>query len=143
MLSIPLPRLLAAAMLTIVGVTLASGTTWSLAADAVANSPDSAPVASATPSATPPASSGSVASLPSEVSAALSRLPPGTVIVPCTAAHPTLPGVHIERQLGFALREPGFYVLPDGYCANDPSATPLPSIAPVLDGPPGSTQRLP
>ncbi len=141
MLSIPLPRLLAAAMLTIVGVTLASGTTWSLAADAVANSPDSAPVASATPSAT--ASSGSVASLPSEVSAALSRLPPGTVIVPCTAAHPTLSGVHIERQLGFALREPGFYMLPDGYCADDPSATPQPLIAPVLDGPPGSTQRLP
>ena len=83
-------------------------------------------------------------SVPPEVQAELDALPSGTVIVPCMGNHPRLPdGIRPQRQLGFYLREPAFRYLSDGYCANDPNATPVPLTVPVVDGPPGQTVTLP
>lgn len=93
--------------------------------------------ATASPSASPEG-------LPSEVQAELDSLPAGTVIVPCNGAHPVLPrGIRPLRELGFEQAHPGFRYLSDGYCADNPSASPIPMTVPVVDGTPGQTVAYP
>jgi hypothetical protein len=56
----------------------------------------------------------------------LQQLPSGTYVVPCGPV-PQLPtDVRQSKPAGFWLRNPGFYILVDGHCALDPSATPAP-----------------
>lgn len=83
--------------------------------------------ASVSPAATPGASDS--ADIPADVQAQLAELPPGTVIVPCTDAHPKLPeGLNISRAPDFYQQHPGFEELLHGYCADNPNATPILSL---------------
>ncbi len=83
---------------------------------------------SASPTSTPPAASSSpVDQLPADVQAQLKALSPGTVIVPCNSSEARLPeGIDTTVSLGFIARHPGWRFLLHGYCADNPSATPLP-----------------
>jgi len=87
-----------------------------------------------------PATQGASVGLPSDVQAELRSLSPGTVIVPCNSSVSRLPeGVRPVTTLGFAFAHPGFRYLSHGYCADNPNATPIPLVVPVVDGPPGRT----
>ena len=61
----------------------------------------------------------------------LAHLPAGTQIVDCAPGLPRLlPGLRLNRPLGFFQEHPGFHTLSDGRCAFDPSAPPP---APIRD----------
>jgi hypothetical protein len=108
----------------------------------LAAGPSSTPT-TATLSAGPssvPATAASSAGLPADVQAELRSLAPGTVIVPCNSSVSVLPeGVQPDTTLGFSFAHPGFRYLSHGYCADNPNATPIPVVVPIVDGPPGST----
>jgi hypothetical protein len=89
-----------------------------------------------------PATQGASEALPSDVQAELSSLPVGYVIVPCTAAHPVMPGVRTSHTSGWAARHPSFRYLSHGYCAENPNATPMPVVAPLSNGDGCSLIRL-
>jgi hypothetical protein len=74
--------------------------------------------------------------VPADVQAELSRLPVGTVIVPCNSSRAVLDDdARPSRPLGFYDFHPGWVDLSHGYCADNPSATPRPLLIPNMDGP--------
>lgn len=72
--------------------------------------------------------------VPEVVRQELAALPPGTILVPCLPGMPVLsPGVRPFRFPSFEMQHPAFRYLSDGYCADDPVATPLPFVVPTVD----------
>ena len=79
--------------------------------------------ASPVPSTARTAESG----VPADTLAQLAKAPPGTVIVPCSPSEPVRPdGSMYSTNPVWAAHHPAFRQLAHGYCADDPSATPLP-----------------
>jgi hypothetical protein len=79
----------------------------------------------------------STAALPADVQDQLNHLSPGTVIVPCSPSVAVLPeGVRPLTTLGFSFGRPGFRFLLHGYCADNPSATPIPVNVQSVGGTP-------
>jgi hypothetical protein len=78
-----------------------------------------------------PATQGAPEALPSEVQAELSSLPVGYVIVPCSSTQAVQPGVRGEHTLAWRARHPAYRYLSDGYCADNPNATPIPVVVPI------------
>jgi len=76
--------------------------------------------------------------LPPDVQAELDALPAGTVIVPCNSSEARLPeGIVPSTSLAYVALHPGWRYMLHGYCANNPTATPMPA-APVFDPAPTS-----
>src|SRR5258705_13968833 len=66
--------------------------------------------------------------LPPDTQEQLSKQAPETVIVACTVDQPVLPdGTRYSVNGAWAALHPGFRFLKHGYCADNPSATPLPN----------------
>ena len=87
---------------------------------------------------TPGPPSADPGALPTDTEAALWELAPGTVIVDCLPGMARLPeGIMPSRAAGWSQMHPGFFQLPHGYCADNPSATPIP-IRPDSADPPGA-----
>jgi hypothetical protein len=59
----------------------------------------------------------------------LQQLPAGTHVASCGPVSQLPTDVRQSKPAGFWLRNPGFYILVDGHCALDPSAT----LAPFRD----------
>jgi hypothetical protein len=85
---------------------------------------------SSSPSTTP------AETLPPDVQAQLDALSPGTVIVPCNSSEARYPE-GITPAIGAMILHPGWRLLAHGYCADNPTATPLP--VPMLDPQPSET----
>lgn len=91
--------------------------------------------AGAAPSLASPLASPTI-TLPPDVQIALDALSAGTIIVACSPSYAVLPeGVTPLVSLGFARLHPGFRYLPHGYCADNPTATPMPLVIPSADEP--------
>jgi hypothetical protein len=74
--------------------------------------------------------------LPQHVQAQLDALPPGTRIVDCLPGVARMPeGLVVNRDPTFESWHPGFRYLADGYCADNPAATPIPIRMDSADGP--------
>jgi hypothetical protein len=74
--------------------------------------------------------------VPPDTLAQLANQAPGTIIVPCSSTQPVLPdGANYSINPFWFARHPGFRYLKHGYCADNPSATPLPSGPTVVQAP--------
>jgi hypothetical protein len=90
------------------------------------------------PGSTPTESPGALGpTLPPDTQEQLSKQAPGTVIVPCNPNEPVLPeGTVYSMNPAWAALHPGFRYLKHGYCADNPSATPLPDAYVVVPATP-------
>jgi hypothetical protein len=74
-----------------------------------------------------PSAARSAAPIPADTLEQLAKAPPGVAIVPCSSSEPIRPdGSMYSTNPVWAAQHPAFRQLAHGYCADDPSATPLP-----------------
>lgn len=115
------------AAVVIVGALSGDRGARSLIGAAPSTEPNLAPTAEATFAAS---------DVPADTLNQLAKAAPGTIIIPCSPSQPVRPdGAYYSINPGWFDHHPGFLQLKHGYCADNPSATPLPDNFVVVQAP--------